>query len=93
MIWHKATTLFERIESDNFCQIRVFSQNEIDVDVNYWFPKETDSYDCKIKLSIKPLLTINEKSVSFPRILLRPKRLTLNHHNQQKELLRISCID
>ena len=75
MIWHKATTLFERIESDNFWQIRVFSQNEIDVDVNYWFPKETDSYDRKIKLSIKPLLTINEKNANFPRIPLEVEKV------------------
>jgi hypothetical protein len=70
VIWHKVTTLFERCESEHCWKIRVFSHNGStdDVDVNYWFPKETDSYDRKIKLSIKPLLTINEKSASFPRI-------------------------
>jgi hypothetical protein len=69
VIWHKITTIFERIESGNYWQIRVFSQKHStdDVDISYWYPKETDSYDRKIKLSIKPLLTINEKA-TFPRI-------------------------
>ncbi|KAJ3322695.1 hypothetical protein HDV06_002746 [Boothiomyces sp. JEL0866] len=68
VIWHRVTTLVERRESD--WQIRVFSHNDStdDVDVNYWFPKETNSYDRKIKLSIKPLLKINEKNANFPRI-------------------------
>ena len=67
VIWHKITTIFERIESGNYWQIRVFSQKDTDdVDINYWYP-ESDLYDRKIKLSIKPLFTINEKA-TFHRI-------------------------